>query len=315
MRALGAVEYFSGYPWQVADCDDCGCRFTRHDESVHEVFHQSGAISYYAEYRDLAEQTGRLFAARDLAGLQQYLVETSPKYRFVIEAAEGLDRGASCLEIGCSRGYLSSWLILAGLNVLGLDVSPEAVSAASASFGDHFALAGSARAESGGPYDLIYHVGLIGCVADPLGLTRDLIKKLKPGGRLVFNVPNRNACWMHDQWWVDTTPPPDLVTMFPPDFWRNQFSEVFQVEEQIHFRSTEQNVQAWASQMAGKKWQKPHPQPLAPSPDCHRTWNQPANRRLLQRFLSKTIKLTGMSKFIPPVPLEFGYFVTLTRRS
>ncbi len=312
---LGVVEYFSGYPWQVSDCRACGCRFTRHDDSVHDIFHQSGAISYYAEYRYLAEQTRRLFVAGDRTGLQQHLVNVSPKYRFVIEAAEGLDRGASCLELGCSRGYLSSWLILAGLDVLGVDVSPEAVSAATASFGDHFALADSPRAMVGGPYDLIYHVGLIGCVADPVGLTRSLLEKLKPGGKLIFNTPNRDACWMRDQHWIDTTPPPDLVTLFPPGFWKEQLSTVADVQETIQNRTPQQSVRIWAAQRAGRKWHKPRPQPLESSPNGSGVWHQPPGGRWLERMIAKSINSTGLSRFVPAVTMEFGLYVTLTRRA
>lgn len=317
VHALGVVEYFAGYPWQVSDCLQCGCRFTRHDESVHEVFHQSGAISYYAQYRDLAEQTGRLFAAHDLAGLRRYLVGTAAKYQFVIEAAERLAPNASCLEVGCSRGYLSSWLILAGLDVLGVDISAEAVSAATASFGEHFALAGSARAEAGGPYDLIYHVGVIGCVADPIGLTRMLMAKLKPGGRLIFNAPNRDACVLRDQWWIDSAPPPDLVTLFPPGFWRQQFSDIADVEEIVQYRSPDENTRSWVARLSGRKWQKPQPQPLQSSPGTHRIWLQPVTRggQLLERAVSKIGRLTGLSKCAPPVASEFGLFVTLTRRA
>ena len=47
-----------------------------------------------------------------------------------------------------------------------------------------------ARIRAEAPYDFIYHVGMIGCVSDPVKLTRELLALLKPGGILLFNAPN-----------------------------------------------------------------------------------------------------------------------------
>src|SRR5207249_863618 len=150
----------------------------------------SGAISYYSDYRELGAQCCALFERRDLQALRDVLCRTN-KYRLIIEHVTRQEPEARLLEIGCSRGYLTSYFILEGRNVLGVDVAAEAVESARAAFGDHFAMAGSSAIDAGGPYDVIYHVGMIGCVGDPVGLTRQLLAKLKPGGRLVFNAPNR----------------------------------------------------------------------------------------------------------------------------
>ena len=37
----------------VIDCDACGCRFTTHDASVHDLFQREPTLSYYREYHDL----------------------------------------------------------------------------------------------------------------------------------------------------------------------------------------------------------------------------------------------------------------------
>jgi len=43
-------------------------------------------------------------------------------------------------------------------------------------------------------HDAIYYVGTIGCVEAPGDLTRNLLKRLKLGGMLIFNAPNRVVC-------------------------------------------------------------------------------------------------------------------------
>ena len=135
----GHVEYFQGYDWPVWDCGACGCRLTRHDSEVHDRFHASGAISYYSDYRALAATCKALFDAGQRDELRATLGRTA-KYQFIIEQLGRPDPRLKVLEIGCARGFLTSCFILDGWNVTGVDVSPEAVNAAKAAFGDHFVL-------------------------------------------------------------------------------------------------------------------------------------------------------------------------------
>ena len=225
------LSTLSGCPTDL-DCDRCGCRWSRHDATLHATLHRTAAISYYADYRALLESCQRCFAAGDRAALDQVLNE-SPKYRFVADRLRQVADHARVLEWGCSRGYLTATSILAGRNVLGIDVSSDAVNAARAAFGDHFALTDSPRVEAQGRYNAIYHVGLIGCVEDPIGLTRRLLGLLAPGGRLFFNSPNRDALFQRDQLWFDSAPPPELITLFPEGFWQRQFGGSAMVTETV----------------------------------------------------------------------------------
>src|SRR5436305_1076634 len=108
---MGTVEYIKGYAWEIFDCSTCGCRFTKHDASIYDVLHRSGAISYYNEYKSLAQQCEGYFIKDDRAGLEQVLGKVS-KYRFIIERAAAEPAEARLLEIGSSRGYLTSHFIL-----------------------------------------------------------------------------------------------------------------------------------------------------------------------------------------------------------
>src|SRR5439155_19989129 len=139
-----------------------------------------------------AETCKTLFDRGDLAGLRAELSQGS-KYRFIIEQIDREPADARILEIGSSRGHLTSYFILAGRKITGLDISQQAVAAASAAFGAHFLEVGEPRVNVQAPYDVIFHVGTIGCVADPLGMTMQFLDLLRPGGRLLFNAPNRNG--------------------------------------------------------------------------------------------------------------------------
>jgi SAM-dependent methyltransferase len=314
-RDLGEVEYLAGFSWKVRDCASCGCRFTTHDASIHNRLHETGAISSYSAYRTLADEAGRLFAAKNVQGLRQFLTATGSKYRFIIEEAERHAPEASFLEAGCSRGYLTSYLLLTGRRVLGVDASAEAVAAACAQFGNHFALVDAPEMTARAPYDVIYHVGTIGCVGDPLGLTNRLLDLLKPGGSLLFNAPNVEACHLPRQLWLDSAPPPDLVTLFPPGFWKEQYRGRAEVIETVEMLPADQSFRIWLSKLAQRPWQKPVAQQLAAPTSEASAWHQSSGYAWTQfvRVATKLAKVTRLANLTPRLPHDFGIFVKMTK--
>lgn len=315
---IGAVEYYSGFAWPVFDCVTCSCRFTQHDHSIYNRLHSS-STSIYALYRALAEKTKKCFDGRDLSGLRRELC-TAAKYQFIIDSVERQGRDVKVLEVGCSRGYLTSYFILAGYNVTGVDASPSAVAAAREAFGDHFIPAGSAAIHDGAPYDVIYHVGTIGCVKDPLGLTQDLFEMLETGGKLMFNAPNASGCWLKGQLWLDASPPPDLVTLFRPGFWRDRFSTVADVDERVELCPSDQALSIGLKQLLGRSWQRPIPLPLDASATYYQN-GRPADPERNGRFWNTfergslaLARLARLSRLAPSQPTPFGLFVTLTKK-
>ena len=291
---------------------------------IYDVMHRD-AGSIYNIYRNQLEAATQAFTKRDVAALKQNLCQGS-KYKFIIEEIERGPRDARLLEIGCSRGYLTSYFILAGYQVTGVDISASAVESARAAFGDHFVLEGDPAIKAGAPYDVIYHVGTIGCVADPIGLTGRLLSLLKPGGRLLFNAPNLESCWFDHQLWIDAAPPPDLVSIFPPRFWHEHFNGDAEVEEQIENCAPDKALSIGLSKLFGRRWKKPVPIPLNQSSDRYlsgNTDNQTNGARHQFRdnawrvFEKSVLKLghkTGLSRLAPAQPAEFGLLVKMTRR-
>lgn len=319
----GSVEYYSGFAWPIYDCRECLCRFTKHDEYIYNTLH-SEAGSCYNVYRGLLERCKKAFKDGDLGGLKRDLCQAS-KYKFIIKEVERGPRNARLLEIGCSRGYLTSYFILAGYQITGVDISESAVESARAAFGDHFVLTSDASVDMGAPYDVIYHIGTIGCVADPLGLTRRLLSMLKPGGRLLFNSPNLQSCWLSEQLWIDAAPPPDLVSMFPPGFWGRHFAGEAQVEEQIENCEPDRGLAIGLRKLFGREWKRPAPIPLDESSgryiggigdDLKNGRRRRIGDEVWQIFEKSILKLcrnTGLSRFAPAQPTEFGIFVRMTR--
>lgn len=305
----GRVEYFRGYACDVVDCGECGCRQAPHDPEVYDRLHACGALDYYAAYRDMGESARALFAAGDRAGLRR-LLEPNAKYRFAMDAIDRLPAGLRVLEVGCSRGYLTAYALLAGARALGVDASEEALASARSAFGEAFLPAGSPEVAARGPYDLIVHVGLIGCVADPVGLTRELLGLLAPAGRLAFNAPNRDALELRDQLWFDSAPPPDLVTLFPEGFWARRLGNAAQVTEEVERRSARACTEIALARIAGQRWKPPAPRAFEPAPA--RAASRPVP---VIRALSRLAEATGLAALARPRPTEFGLFVTMRPRS
>lgn len=314
VKYCGGVEFYLGYAWPIYDCRKCGCRFTSHDASTYDFLY-SERSSCYIRYSIQADRCKLLFDSGDLAGLRAELSQAS-KYRFIIDEIERLPPHVRVLELGSSRGHLTSYFILAGRQIKGIDVSPTAVAAAAAAFGDHFVRPDDPSVDAQAPYDVVFHVGTIGCVSDPVAITTRCLNLLKPGGRLLFNAPNREALSPAGQLWFESAPPPDVVTLFAPGFWRHHFSDVAVVSEQIEPCGPEQGFLLWLRRLAHRRWRKPSPMPLK---DSETLPNAPPNLRdrswrIVERMLGKTAQITGLNRFVPTHPTEYGLFTTMIKK-
>jgi SAM-dependent methyltransferase len=315
LTKLGTVEYYQGFSRDIYSCGDCGSRFTQHFE-IAEALH-ANASSCYGLQREIAQRIKKFFDAKDLKGLGSELSRNS-KYKFIIDAIAPYPKDARILEVGCSRGYLTSYFILAGWDITGADVSKSAIESANADFGNHFLSIGDPEIAQRALYDVIYHIGTIGCVADPLGLTRSLLKMLKPGGKLLFNAPNANACWLRGQLWIDFAPPPDVVTLYRPGFWTRTFSEDAFVSEEIENCQPEESFVVGLRKIM-RRWKPPKPGSIEASltryqkgPDrtfFDKVWG------FAERNALKAAKKTGALAYVPSQPTPYGYYITLTKRA
>jgi len=312
------VEYYSGFAWKIFDCLTCGSRFTKHDGSIYDWLHSQPA-SIYGPYRELADRCKGLFDQGDLSGLKRELCKTA-KYKFVIETVEQEPRSGRLLEVGCARGFLTSYFILAGCEIVGADVSPDAIAGARVAYGDHFISADSTAIQDRAPYYAIYDIGTIGCVGDPLSFTSHLLRMLKPGGQLLFNAPNADSCCLRGQLWIDAAPPPDVVTLFRPGFWRKHFSTVADVVEEVEVCPTDRAFGIGLMKLFGRRWKMPTPLALDTSANHYQRGRPDSNGRkhrlwhIFERSSLKIGRMTRLSRLAPSQPSPFGLFVKMAKR-
>lgn len=313
-KHLATIEFHQGYPASITECSSCGCRFSPHDNSVYEIFH-SQPHSSYARYRELAEECLSKFKDHDLRGLLAILSQ-NPKYKMIIDKLSILPKEAKILEIGCARGFLSSYFILDGRDIIGVDVSADAVSAACADFGNRFYVTGDPRIEARAPYDAVFHVGTIGCVDNPTEMIRSLLGLLRPGGLLVFNAPNVDTCVLTDQAWFSTATPPDLVTLFKPGVWQRLFHDVAVIEEFAGTCDEDTSLRLNVARLLRRKWRPPSPIAIEASEKGILVPLTATERglRMFERILCHIFQITGASKLLPEQPGEYNLFVTMRKK-
>jgi hypothetical protein len=147
-------------------------------------------------------------------------------------------------------------------------------------------------------------------------MTRELLAMLKPGGRLLFNAPNRNACVLQDQLWVDLAPPPDLVTMYRPGYWRKYLGDLAEVVEEIEYEPPQRNLIIIFRKLAGRRWKRPLPIALSESSRV----SAPAEGLIdivfknVERVVLRIGSWTRLDRLAPAQPTEFGLLVTMRKR-
>jgi SAM-dependent methyltransferase len=134
-----------------------------------------------------------------------------------VDAAWGVQRvlqqyrAASVLEAGCGLGYFTYALQRAGYDVLGIDVSEEAVEKATQAYGDLYKAESieSYAHTSDRKFDAIVMVEVVEHLEDPIDAVEEAVRLLAPGGSLVLTTPNRTY-YGYDRVWSTDLPPVHL---------------------------------------------------------------------------------------------------------
>ncbi len=100
--------------------------------------------------------------------------------------------GERILDVGCGTGQLTSEIAQAGAEVLGIDSSPQMITAARQNYPDlQFDVADIAAANYDREFDAVFSNAALHWVKDQKGAIAAIARALKPGGRLVFEMGGR----------------------------------------------------------------------------------------------------------------------------
>jgi SAM-dependent methyltransferase len=208
---LGDLKPYQDMDWhfEIFSCSWCGSRFALRNPEVnyYELLHTTPGSSYSYHY-DLATKVKGFLQTDRLNQCERYLRKASYKYGEVIDFVKKKNQLLSILEIGCSTGFMTAFFRARGHEAEGVDVSESAIRYATSSFGRFYS--SSPLKES---YDVIFHLGLIGCVDHPKTFLSDTLRLLKSRGEMIFNAPNVESPEQFNELWV-STPPPDLISLF-----------------------------------------------------------------------------------------------------
>lgn len=312
VKKWGHITPYKEYQFPVFYCYECGCRFVLRENSIHNLLH-SCEKSPYHEHVLMANQIERLYQQKNHSKIKKILSKTM-KFKFIIDKLNQLPHSAKILEIGCSQGYLTAYFLCIGYDIIGTDISETAVSHAKERFGDHFLVLNAEDPLSNNnlnQFDIIFSLGTIGCVNNPITFINNSLDLLKPGGILLFNCPDLQSIIESKKIWV-TTPPPDLITVFPETFWKKYFSHSAEIVISYEPYDHVTNFDRHLSRLISRPNQKTSLRSIWEIP----SYSLPSEKSLIQLFHSIVISFIPLSqRFLPKIRLEYGQFVTMIKKA
>ena len=189
------IEELSGYQepdsFKVYECQKCDTSFSLpliDTSSIYEnIYRNSQKIPGYNRYDFYHKKVKKVKKPLE------YLAKSEEAY-WVVKEALSINRiSGKILEVGSGLGYLTYSLRKEGFDVIGLDISENAVSNAINNFGDYYLCEDVNKYADNheGEYDAIILTEVIEHLNDPITMLKSLIKILKIGGIIILTTPNK----------------------------------------------------------------------------------------------------------------------------
>jgi 2-polyprenyl-3-methyl-5-hydroxy-6-metoxy-1,4-benzoquinol methylase len=206
--------YQESQTFAIYHCRNCNTSFSipRCDANyIYELIYRHGdKVRYYDRYykyfNEVKEQEHPL----------QYLAESEVTYWGIKDFLSKIEKPkelVTIIEVGCGLGYLTYSLKKEGYNVIGIDISKNAVEKAIEKFGNHYVCVdvNEYAKEHKDEYDIIISTEVIEHIEKPIIILKSFMYMLKQDGKILLTTPNKtifkkNAIWRTDLppvhiWW------------------------------------------------------------------------------------------------------------------
>ncbi|MDA8412918.1 MAG: class I SAM-dependent methyltransferase [Desulfobacteraceae bacterium] len=192
----GFPGYQAGQAFDIFECPNCNVSIAMPiitDDHLYELIYQNIAhIPGYCRYLKYFNRVSQESFPLDYLCAQEESYWAVGSYLREKRTKEG---SFSVLEIGSGMGYFTYALAVDGFQIKGIDISDEAVSAASAKFGNLFICSDleSHAKQAQHLYDVIVMNQLIEHVTDLNCLLQTALQLLAPRGTLLITTPNKGV--------------------------------------------------------------------------------------------------------------------------
>lgn len=159
--------------------------------------------------QDQAARWDSVYESRDFSVFSDIILQKLfRKYHFT----------GTALDIGCGTGELAARLSKAGLNVMGIDLSPVAIAKAKQRT-DKAKFEVQDVFEHQGQYDLVVAKLVYALMPDQASFLVKVKSLLKPNGHFLIETPVRFDNYEHDKRWTSiSVPEPELIPALAKQF-------------------------------------------------------------------------------------------------
>ena len=212
-QAVLIANDFSGYQepdkFKIFECPKCNTSFAlplidvkNVYENIYNNAERTPGYNRYVFYQKKVKKVKNPL---------EYLAKSEEAYWVVKEALyRERERPGKIIEVGSGLGYLTYSLRKEGHDIVGLDISENAVFDAINNFGDYYLCedVNNYAKNNEEKYDVVILTEVIEHIPDPVTFLRSLIKILKKGGIIIMTTPNKTFFDSYeDVVWVPDLPP------------------------------------------------------------------------------------------------------------
>lgn len=206
-------DNFTGYKedmiFKIYLCDDCLTSFPLPKMNANKIYdfiyknreNVPGYNRYWNYFNQIKKQENPM----------SFLANSEEAYWGIKTALAEITAGKrdlKILEIGCGLGYLTYALRSENYDVLGLDISEEAIDNAKQNFGNYFICEDLFKyvETNNESFDIIILTEVIEHVEQPIEFIEAILKLLNKKGKVILTTPNRTLSPLDIVW--DTEAPP-----------------------------------------------------------------------------------------------------------